>query len=62
MYMCYVVKQNLEECWSVAEHFLDLPDFLSWRATGDLSRYIFTLLLYSSSLMKNRQTAVKQEK
>ncbi|MFC3127673.1 FGGY-family carbohydrate kinase [Pseudoroseomonas globiformis] len=32
------LKRNLPECWARAAHFLDLPDFLTWRATGSLTR------------------------
>lgn len=27
-----------ERCWKRASHFFDLPDFLTWKATGSLSR------------------------
>lgn len=33
--------QNLREsCWNKAAHFFDLPDFLSWKATGSLTRWV----------------------
>ncbi|KAK3777603.1 hypothetical protein RRG08_021720 [Elysia crispata] len=32
------LKKNLPETWRKANHFFDLPDFLSWRATGSLTR------------------------
>ncbi|TNN81491.1 FGGY carbohydrate kinase domain-containing protein [Liparis tanakae] len=33
------LKENLREsCWNKAAHFFDLPDFLSWKATGSLTR------------------------
>ncbi|TRY57761.1 hypothetical protein DNTS_012031 [Danionella cerebrum] len=33
------LKENLPQlCWKSATHFFDLPDFLSWKATGSLSR------------------------
>jgi FGGY-family pentulose kinase len=32
------LKENLPECWDRAAHFFDLPDFLTWRATGSLTR------------------------
>ncbi|RUS80212.1 hypothetical protein EGW08_012037 [Elysia chlorotica] len=32
------LKKNLSETWKEAKHFFDLPDFLSWKATGNLSR------------------------
>ncbi|XP_056388920.1 FGGY carbohydrate kinase domain-containing protein isoform X2 [Hyla sarda] len=39
------LKENLgEECWEKAGHFLDLPDFLSWKATGSLTRSLCTLV------------------
>ncbi|KAK1797302.1 hypothetical protein P4O66_008677 [Electrophorus voltai] len=39
------LKENLREsCWERAEHFFDLPDFLSWKATGSLVRSLCTLV------------------
>ncbi|XP_033993921.1 FGGY carbohydrate kinase domain-containing protein [Trematomus bernacchii] len=39
------LKENLRErCWNKASHFLDLPDFLSWKATGSLTRSLCTLV------------------
>ncbi|XP_041127166.1 FGGY carbohydrate kinase domain-containing protein [Polyodon spathula] len=39
------LKENLREsCWEKAGHFLDLPDFLSWKATGSLTRSLCTLI------------------
>ncbi|KAJ8012264.1 hypothetical protein DPEC_G00066870 [Dallia pectoralis] len=39
------LKENLREtCWRDAAHFLDLPDFLSWKATGSLARSLCTLV------------------
>ena len=32
------LKHHLPVCWRRAAHFLDLPDFLTWRATGSLTR------------------------
>ncbi|HEX4260642.1 MAG TPA: FGGY-family carbohydrate kinase [Acetobacteraceae bacterium] len=32
------LKEGLPQTWHRAAHFLDLPDFLTWRATGALSR------------------------
>lgn len=32
------LRENLPQSWSKAAHFFDLPDFLTWKATGDLSR------------------------
>ncbi|XP_075688816.1 FGGY carbohydrate kinase domain-containing protein [Rhinoderma darwinii] len=39
------LKENLgKECWDKAGHFFDLPDFLSWKATGALTRSLCTLV------------------
>ncbi|XP_040264002.1 FGGY carbohydrate kinase domain-containing protein isoform X1 [Bufo bufo] len=39
------LKENLgQECWDKAGHFFDLPDFLSWKATGSLTRSLCTLV------------------
>ncbi|XP_056453704.1 FGGY carbohydrate kinase domain-containing protein isoform X1 [Gadus chalcogrammus] len=39
------LKENLREsCWAEAGHFLDLPDFLSFKATGSLTRSLCTLV------------------
>lgn len=39
-----VFYQNLKEsCWNKAAHFFDLPDFLSWKATGSLTRWALLL-------------------
>uniref|UniRef100_A0A3Q1IDX6 FGGY carbohydrate kinase domain-containing protein n=1 Tax=Anabas testudineus TaxID=64144 RepID=A0A3Q1IDX6_ANATE len=39
------LKENLKEsCWNKAAHFFDLPDFLSWKATGCLTRSLCTLV------------------
>ncbi|XP_069498176.1 FGGY carbohydrate kinase domain-containing protein isoform X2 [Ambystoma mexicanum] len=39
------LKENLENsCWENAGHFFDLPDFLSWKATGVPSRSFCTLV------------------
>ncbi|MXP65812.1 ribulokinase [Roseomonas sp. M0104] len=32
------LKENLPEAWRRAAHFFDLPDYLTWRATGSLTR------------------------
>ena len=32
------LKERLPSAWTRAAHFFDLPDFLTWRATGALSR------------------------
>ncbi|XP_052032738.1 FGGY carbohydrate kinase domain-containing protein isoform X4 [Apodemus sylvaticus] len=38
---CCLVTKNLREiCWDKAGHFFDLPDFLSWKATGVTARYV----------------------
>jgi FGGY-family pentulose kinase len=37
------LKQHLPEAWRRAEHFFDLPDFLTWRATGAVSRSLCSL-------------------
>ncbi|KAG7526895.1 FGGY carbohydrate kinase domain-containing protein [Solea senegalensis] len=39
------LKENLKEsCWDKAAHFFDLPDFLSWKATGSLTRSLCTVV------------------
>ncbi|XP_056149938.1 FGGY carbohydrate kinase domain-containing protein isoform X2 [Lampris incognitus] len=39
------LKENMREsCWKEAVHFFDLPDFLSWKATGSLIRSLCTLV------------------
>ncbi|XP_075037858.1 FGGY carbohydrate kinase domain-containing protein isoform X2 [Mixophyes fleayi] len=39
------LKENLRlECWDKAGHFFDLPDFLTWKATGTLTRSLCTLV------------------
>lgn len=39
------LKENLKEiCWNQGAHFFDLPDFLSWKATGSLTRSLCTLV------------------
>ncbi|XP_076320069.1 FGGY carbohydrate kinase domain-containing protein isoform X2 [Tachypleus tridentatus] len=37
------IKQNLPQTWENAGYFFDLPDFLTWRATGSLSRSLCTV-------------------
>jgi FGGY-family pentulose kinase len=32
------LKEHRPEAWARAAHFFDLPDFLTWRATGSLAR------------------------
>lgn len=36
------IKENLPEAWQRATHFFDLPDFLTYRATGDATRSLCT--------------------
>ncbi|XP_037683019.1 FGGY carbohydrate kinase domain-containing protein isoform X4 [Choloepus didactylus] len=39
------LKENLREtCWDKAGHFFDLPDFLSWKATGVAARSLCSLV------------------
>ncbi|XP_064138112.1 FGGY carbohydrate kinase domain-containing protein isoform X4 [Loxodonta africana] len=39
------LKENLREtCWAKAGHFFDLPDFLSWKATGVTARSLCSLV------------------
>ncbi|XP_065594219.1 FGGY carbohydrate kinase domain-containing protein isoform X1 [Cyrtonyx montezumae] len=39
------IKENLQEsCWEKAGYFFDLPDFLSWKATGDTARSLCTVV------------------
>ncbi|KAK5607340.1 hypothetical protein CRENBAI_026388 [Crenichthys baileyi] len=39
------LKENLKEsCWDKAAHFFDLPDYLSWKATGSITRSLCTLV------------------
>ncbi|XP_040534498.1 FGGY carbohydrate kinase domain-containing protein isoform X13 [Gallus gallus] len=39
------IKENLREsCWEKAGYFFDLPDFLSWKATGVTARSLCTLV------------------
>ncbi|XP_058938905.1 FGGY carbohydrate kinase domain-containing protein isoform X5 [Kogia breviceps] len=39
------LKENLREtCWDEAGHFFDLPDFLSWKATGVTARSLCSLV------------------
>ncbi|MCV3274086.1 FGGY-family carbohydrate kinase [Roseobacter sinensis] len=37
------LKENLAQSFEAAEHFFDLPDFLSWKATGALTRSACTV-------------------
>lgn len=38
------LKENLPETWRRAAHFFDLPDFLTWRATGSVRRSLCSLV------------------
>uniref|UniRef100_UPI00358F73E2 FGGY carbohydrate kinase domain-containing protein n=1 Tax=Myxine glutinosa TaxID=7769 RepID=UPI00358F73E2 len=38
------LKENLPDTWKLAGHFMDLPDFLTWKATGNLTRSLCCLL------------------
>lgn len=37
------LKRNLSESFAAAAHFFDLADYLTWRATGSLSRSVCTV-------------------
>lgn len=34
------LKNNHPECFQKAKHFLLIPDFLTWKATGETHRYV----------------------
>ncbi len=36
------LKQNMPDAWSKTAHFMDLPDYLTWRCTGDTTRSLCT--------------------
>lgn len=38
------LKTHLPQAWRRAAHFFDLPDFLTWRATGSLRRSLCSLV------------------
>jgi FGGY-family pentulose kinase len=38
------IKENLPKTWGQAAHFFDLPDFLTYRATGDTGRSLCSLV------------------
>ncbi|XP_050162520.1 FGGY carbohydrate kinase domain-containing protein isoform X2 [Myiozetetes cayanensis] len=38
------IKENLQESWEKAGCFFDLPDFLSWKATGVTARSLCTVV------------------
>ncbi|XP_070566358.1 FGGY carbohydrate kinase domain-containing protein-like isoform X2 [Ptychodera flava] len=52
------LKENLRsQCWDKAGYFFDLADFLTWKATGSLSRSLCTLVckwLYQASERSQR--------
>jgi len=37
------LKKNLPDSWSRAKHFFDLPDYLTYRATGDATRSLCSM-------------------
>lgn len=37
------LKENKPETYAAAEHFFDLTDYLTWRATGDVARSVCTV-------------------
>lgn len=39
------LKENMKaDCWDRAGHFFDLPDFLTWKASGSLSRSLCSVV------------------
>lgn len=38
------LKQHMPASWQNAGHLFDLPDFLTWRATGDVTRSVCSLV------------------
>lgn len=34
----------MQKTWKAAGHFFDLPDFLTWKATGSLQRYVLSIV------------------
>ncbi|XP_014245143.1 FGGY carbohydrate kinase domain-containing protein isoform X2 [Cimex lectularius] len=38
------LKKNCKKCWEEADLFLDLPDFLTWKATGSQSRSLCSVV------------------
>ena len=38
------VKENLPQAWKRTAHFFDLPDYLTYRATGDTTRSLCSLV------------------
>ena len=43
------LKNNLPNSWSRAQLLFDLPDFLTWKATGSESRYLIIIYIYFNS-------------
>ena len=45
------LKKNNPTCWKKAKNMFDLPDFLTWKATNSLSRFVsfspHSLILFS---------------
>jgi FGGY-family pentulose kinase len=48
------LKEQLPEAWKRAAHFFDLPDFLTFRATGDPGRSLCSLVCKWTYLGQNR--------
>lgn len=40
------LKTHMKSTWARAAHFLDLPDFLTCKASGHFSRYIIYVNLF----------------
>ena len=38
--LCWLKRHLLDECWRKAAHFFDLADYLTFRATGSLTRCV----------------------
>ncbi|BES97658.1 FGGY family of carbohydrate kinases, C-terminal domain [Nesidiocoris tenuis] len=38
------LKKHLHQCWDHADRFFDLPDFLTWKATGNDSRSLCSVV------------------
>jgi ribulose kinase len=45
------LKKNLPDTWEQSKAFFDLPDFLTWKATGCDSRYNFIELIKKHHLI-----------
>jgi len=50
------LKERLPETWKRAAHFFDLPDFLTYRATGDIGRSLCSLVCKWTYLGHKRDT------